>query len=93
MPSARNSLGDAYRDGKGVPQDYKEAVQWYRKAAEQGNVHAQNSLGGMYHEGKGVTKDDSEAIKWYLKSLKRSLKSLWLKFFSVIPAKAGIQVC
>jgi TPR repeat protein len=25
-----------YEDGLGVPQDYAEAVKWYRKAAEEG---------------------------------------------------------
>ena len=25
-----------YYNGEGVPQDYKEAVKWYTKAAEQG---------------------------------------------------------
>jgi len=27
--------------GGGVPQDHAEAVNWYRKAAEQGNAEAQ----------------------------------------------------
>ena len=29
-------LGDCYYKGQGVPQDYAQAVSWYRKAAEQG---------------------------------------------------------
>ncbi len=30
-----------YEKGQGVPQDYAEAVSWYRKAAEQGDAYAQ----------------------------------------------------
>ena len=33
---AQVNLGNAYRDGDGVTQDYTEALKWYRLAAEQG---------------------------------------------------------
>ena len=54
--------------GDGVPQDYVEAVKWYRKAADQGDANAQTSLGYAYHEGKGVPKDYFESVKWYRKA-------------------------
>ena len=31
---AQSSLGDFYATGTGVPKDYTEAANWYRKAAE-----------------------------------------------------------
>ena len=31
-------LGSMYALGTGVPQDYKEALKWYRLAAEQGDL-------------------------------------------------------
>ena len=37
-----------YDEGQGVPQDYAEAVKWYRMAADQGNADAQSNLGFMY---------------------------------------------
>jgi TPR repeat protein len=37
---AQYNLGQMYRDGQGVPQDYAEAVKWYRLAAEQGYADA-----------------------------------------------------
>ena len=52
-----------YANGKGVPQDYAEAVKWYRRAAEQGDAYAQNNLGLMYANGKGVPQDYAEAVK------------------------------
>ena len=47
---AQFSLGNRYRQGKGVPQDYKTAVKWYRLAAEQGYADAQGNLGVMYRK-------------------------------------------
>ena len=41
-----------YGNGKGVPQDYAEAVKWYRKAAEQGDALAQVNMGIVYHKGQ-----------------------------------------
>ena len=52
-------------NGDGVPQDYKEAVKWYRLAAEQGYADAQYNLGLMYSNGEGVPQDYKEAVKWY----------------------------
>ena len=31
-----------YKNDEGVPQDYKQTVEWYRKAADQGYSNAQN---------------------------------------------------
>ena len=57
-----------YQNGRGVTKDYKKAVEWYTKAAEQGNAQGQFNLGYMYRNGKGVTKDDKKAVEWYTKS-------------------------
>ena len=46
--NAQFALGWMYWDGKGVLQDYKEAISWYRKSAEQGHPRAQNDFGVMY---------------------------------------------
>jgi hypothetical protein len=40
-PAAQNDLGIRYYNGDSVPQDYAKAVEWYRKAAEQGDADAQ----------------------------------------------------
>ncbi len=45
-----------------------EAVEWYRKAAEQNYAPAQTNLGLMYDRGEGVSKDYVEAVKWYRKA-------------------------
>lgn len=61
-------LGTMYDDGKGVPQDYKQAVVWYRKAAEQGSSSGQILLGTMYDDGRGVPQNYKEAVTWYRKA-------------------------
>ena len=48
-----------YDTGRGVPQDYAEAVRWYRRAAEQEHPGAQNNLGLMYDTDRGVPKASS----------------------------------
>ena len=42
--SAQCNLGLMYANGRGVAKDFEQAVFWYRKAAEQGNVNAQEKL-------------------------------------------------
>jgi len=37
---AQYNLGGMYQLGRGVPKDNKEAVKWFRLAAEQGHVNA-----------------------------------------------------
>jgi hypothetical protein len=55
----------AYYRGDGVPQDYTEAVKWFRKAADRGLAKAQNMVGVCYTDGRGVSEDIAEAAKWY----------------------------
>ena len=54
-----------YDNGEGIPQDYAQALTWYRKAADQGNADAQNNLGVMYEDGHGVSQDYVQAHMWY----------------------------
>jgi hypothetical protein len=62
---AQRNLGNMYHEGLGVPQDYNEAIKWYRLAADQGHPSAQSNLANMYHEGEGLPRDDKEAVRWY----------------------------
>ena len=51
-----------------MDQSYAKAVEWYRKAAEQGNATAQTNLGYMYAEGRGVDQSYAKAVEWYRKA-------------------------
>ena len=60
---AQTNLGDMFRDGQGVEQDYAEAVRLYHLAAAQGDAEAQTSLGFMCWRGDGTAKDYAEAVR------------------------------
>jgi TPR repeat protein len=48
--------------------NYVAAVEWIRKAADQGFAAAQCSLGGLYREGSGVAKSHTLAYEWMRKA-------------------------
>lgn len=52
----------------GVSQDYKEAIKWYRKGAEQGDAYSECNIGIFYVHGYGVSRNYQEAMKWYQKA-------------------------
>lgn len=58
-------MGYRYGYGVGVTKNEKEAVRWYRAAAEQGDASGQWSLGLCYEYGTGVPKDEKEAVRLY----------------------------
>ena len=66
--SAQFKLARTFYLGKGVPQDYTEAVRWYRKAADQGYAKAEFNLSDLYRDGKGVPQDYAEAVRWCRKA-------------------------
>lgn len=61
-------VGESYAAGKGVPQDYKQAAYWYRKAAEQGDSAGEVHLAVLYRDGLGVARNAVEAAAWYRKA-------------------------
>jgi len=67
-------LGCCYRNGEGVEQDNEKAVEWFLKAAEQGNAEAQFALGVCYHNGEGVKQDYEQTIKWLQKAAEQGHK-------------------
>ena len=61
---AQYSIGSTYYS----KQDYAKAMEWFRKAAVNGNADAQYNIGYMYHNGQGVAKDYAKALEWYGKA-------------------------
>ena len=51
-------------NGRGVTRDSQEAIRWFTKAAQSGQVAAQLNLGLMYQSGRGGEPDLVEAYKW-----------------------------
>ncbi|KAG0371431.1 hypothetical protein BGX24_001682 [Mortierella sp. AD032] len=51
---AQVALGDLYRLGQGVHQDFQTSMDWYLLAAEKGNPVGQRRVGALYDHGIGV---------------------------------------
>jgi hypothetical protein len=71
-PLAQYRLGMMYYNGQGVPEDEKQAIYWWKKAAAQGYVEAMFELGSAYLFGsqtaKFVPDPDREAATWYFQA-------------------------
>src|SRR5882672_6240607 len=67
-------LGKAFATNYvGMGKDDKEALKWFRKAAEQNVAEAQSELAACYSRGLGVAKDDVESIKWCRKAAEQNV--------------------
>ncbi len=66
----KEDINELYTSGYNFDRqkNYKEAVMWYRKAAERGHAQAQVNLGTLYSKGLGVGRDYIETVKWYRKA-------------------------
>jgi tetratricopeptide (TPR) repeat protein len=66
-------LGFNYLNGlAGKEKDLRQAVSWYRKAADQADPKAQFALGSLYEYGLGVDRDLDQAKAWYQKAASRA---------------------
>jgi TPR repeat protein len=66
-------LGEAYRQGFGVRQDFAKAMEWYCAAAADGLGAAMNKCGySLLIGGPGVVPDRIEALKWLTLAVERT---------------------
>ena len=66
-PEAQFNIGQAYKLGRGVTQDLNEAVQWFRRAADQGHLQSEDNLGLVLYE----MGQKAEALPWLQRSASR----------------------
>ena len=55
-------------DGHGFKQNFNSALEWYEKAAAQGNAKARTALGLLYFYGVGVEENTEKAGEWFEKA-------------------------
>lgn len=61
---AQTYLGQMYRKGRGLSQDFTKAAKWLGRAAEAGSASANHRLGWMYSRGEiDGNKNDEIAVK------------------------------
>jgi hypothetical protein len=66
--AAQVQVGESYA----AERDLVQAAEWYRKAAEQGNLAAELHLAVLYRDGgKGFPRDPVQAAAWYRKAAAR----------------------
>jgi len=65
---ALTTLGEIYRYGKGLEENPRQSIVYYRQAAALGEVQAQALLGLSYQQGLGVPKNAHLAAHWYEKA-------------------------
>lgn len=63
-----DSKGDDFYFGRGCEQDFTQALYWYHKAADEGNMYSMNSIGLCYQNGNGVPQSDELASTWFMKA-------------------------
>jgi cell division ATPase FtsA len=56
-------------------QDYRQAFESYKRAADTGLADAQNKLGKMYYYGLGVEKNDDISAEWFRKATGQYVKA------------------
>ncbi|MBC8572077.1 DUF1883 domain-containing protein [Jingyaoa shaoxingensis] len=62
--------GDDFYYGRGRAVDYTQALYWYHKAADAGNMYSPNSIGICYQKGHGVPQSDEQEAQWFEKAAK-----------------------
>ncbi|MCL2074412.1 MAG: sel1 repeat family protein [Marinilabiliaceae bacterium] len=62
------SLGSMHYEGKGVQQNYKEAVKWYERAAEELDAYGLCYLGYCYYYGRDINIDYEKAYSCFSQS-------------------------
>lgn len=75
-PAAQVEVGEHYeqqaaneQDRELIPDEYKQAEAWYKKAAEQGNLSGELDLAALYRDGgQGFPRDMAQAAAWYRKA-------------------------
>ena len=61
---AQSNVGNMYYFGQHTYIDFPKAIEWYTKAAEQGNNDAIMHLVNIYTDGSGVPKNAGEVFRW-----------------------------
>ena len=54
-----------------MEKDYRNAMEWYMKAAAQDHAKSQYQVGKCYKDGKGTAKDRQKAVQYFAKAAKQ----------------------
>ena len=71
LPESKRLLGFCYENGIGTDEDAYKATEWYKSAAEDGDVIAQYNLAECYRTGSGAVKDTNLVAYWYKRAARQ----------------------
>lgn len=64
-PSAEFEVGARLAEGKGIDQNFADALSWYQRSAQKGFAQAQYRLATFFERGLGTKADVARASVWY----------------------------
>ena len=86
VEEARNA-----RSERRAQRDWKHAIEWYSKSAEQGFANAQFELGGMYILGDGVEKDEDRGVALLVQAAEQGLAKAQFEIGNLYMAGAKLD--
>lgn len=76
----QNEVGGWYYRGRHVERNYETALQWWSRAAQQGNALAIGNMALCYQTGNGIAADSVRAVQLYDRSLRTGNPHLFRSF-------------
>ncbi len=90
-PVAQETVGRMVERGKTVKADFREALDWYQKAADQGDALAQGHVGRIYRTGFFNGRADfGNALKYYRMAAEKNVAVAQLGLGSMYKAGEGV---
>ncbi len=89
-PDAQFNIGYMYANGFGLDENFSEAANWYRRAAENGISDAQYNLALLFSSGQGVERDLEESAHWFFEAARRGHPEARLNMGMLLSVGAGI---
>jgi TPR repeat protein len=87
---AQAIFGQWLLDGRHLKRDGEQALQWFLKAAQKGNVTAMNMVGRCHENGWGTEIDYFAAANWYRQAARKGLDAAMYNYANLLQAGRGV---
>jgi len=72
--------------------DPRQALRWFRAAAERGHAVAQFYLGELYRKGEGTQRDLVEAYRWFVIARDQGITDAHARVRELLPLMSSVQI-
>lgn len=90
-PEDQFKLAQCYVRGDGFEKNEQLALEWYRKAADQGHTLSQCMLGALYQYSNVIARDIKEAVAWYSKAAEGGLTLAKVRLADIYTEGKGVE--